>query len=378
MNRTARTAVSITAVVETPLQLTNAAAYIASQGIFIGDVAFVLMLSGNTTWDTQTLRTAAALRIRKAVVVGHRGTNPQSHATPWMPNPGSWRFAEFGWWTGNRTGARIWGLLLAAHLLAKEAQSMHSYQELIMGNPLNVIPLYPLILGRRRRIVVVDDGLSMLEFAKLRADRRRQVPRWARVVGLGGPPGLAEPRITVYTLFSDLSFPDGVEVLENTSFSSWKNQIKVREGVAWLLGGPFVEEGGVDLESYRAVVSKVHQALARNGLATVYLPHRREHGEFTRKILLGLGLELAPDVIPVEERVIKEKAVASVVVAFGSTALETLGQMTGPTCRLWDVLLVPPRSKLGRDSPQEIFSRHSAGGRIGVALLEELDNHIFL
>ena len=368
---------SLIAITETPLQLRNAVSYAHTKHVSAGAINFVLVLSGNFTWDSQTLDTAHALGVSRAIVVG---APPQNHiVTEGLRRleAMSERYVRLRLFLGSRALSRTWALLVAARVIAQRCGRWDATRELILGNPMSAIPLYPLILGPRRRIVIVDDGLSMLNFMQLRACRRRQGTKWRHLLALTNPPGLSERRITVFTIFDDLTVSDGVTLQPNTGFTGWRNRIQVREGVAWILGNPLVEEGGLDLKIYRGVISMLHRAMMRVGLDTYYLPHRRECREVTTEVLRGLGPKLVTASLPVEERVMKERAVASVVVAFGSTALETLSQMTPLTCRLWSLLLVPPNSKRGSDSPEEIFSRHKADKRIRVIVPEELDHVIF-
>ena len=365
---------SLIAIIGSPLQLRNAVSYGHTKHLSAGDLNFVLLLSGNPTWDCQTLDTAHDLGVTRVTVVGAPSRNQRVIEGLRRLEAISERYLRLRRFLGSRSLSRTWALLVVARAIARQSGRWYAPRELILGNPTSAIPLYPLILGPRRRIVIIDDGLSMLNFVHLRASSERQAPKWQRLIALTNAPGLSERRITVFTIFADLTVSDGVKLQFNKSFTRWRSQIQVSEGVAWILGNPLVEEGGLDLKTYRCVISMLHRAMLRVGLETFYLPHRREHHKVTREVLSGLGPKLITEIVPVEERVMRERAVASVVVAFGSTALEILGQMTPSTCNLWNLLLVPPNSKRGRDSPEEIFSRHQANQRIRAIAPEELHN----
>lgn len=362
--------------VSSPLQLRNAAAFLRSRSVVVQEVPFIVCMSGQFEWDQQTLNTAKKLGVEKIVLVpGSRSKAHRTHLS--QSTTGFSKRVKISAMFGSVTFGKFVALLVAKSIVSVRRKAKSCRSILVTGMPLNLLPFYPLVLGTKRRVVIVDDGLSTLEFFRRRtqeAQIRWAARPWRLFVCR---PGLCEKKLLCFTLFADVFPPPGVAILPNRAFSLVPSDIRIKTNESWILGNPFVEEGGLDSLIYRELIQSVYQALSRHTPTIRYLPHRRENPAATRKLLQGTSVTLADWQDPVEERVLEIMMVAQTVVGFSSTALEILEAMTPPGCNLWNVLFVPPRAKTGRDSPEAIFERHSRRKRIKTVTAEELQSSQF-
>lgn len=359
------------AFADSPLQLRNCVHFLKQEDPALKSSIFILRLTGHERWDQQSIVSAEKLGIKHLIAIRKRKADGRS----WTALES--KFCERKTWKiigaplGRASAGRLKATLLAWNFARMANASNHwKFSQLVTGSPGQPTPLLSLFLQSPKRVVVVDDGMATLAFAekRRRGNNRKLQPRW---FCLFTAPALWNEPLTIHTMFHDLTFGKDDRVEAAPAYIGQRTNLAVRKNSVWVLGNPFVEESGMCLEYYKAVLSRIRASVTAENCFLWYFPHRRENPTSTVKVLEGLGIIRKQIDIPFEDWVLDNGVLAEKVIAFGSTALEILSQFAPPHCALINVLLEAPLSKRGADSPTEIAARFSTNPRIQTV---ELDN----
>lgn len=362
-------------IVSSPLQLENAKSWLSSNQATTNSRYFVITLSGMPHYDREIFYAARDL-VRSEVIFlappgsfgnDHRGVltrkvNGLEGAAVIRPPAGRWSVAR---------------LLACLQILSRHYGHVHRWRNLghvVLGQPFEIVPFLSL-LSRGCEVTVVDDGLAVLTTAIVRSARQASKPRSLR--DMFRSPAYWTRSLTHYTIFNDVVFGTRDAVIKNNTFFEKQLPIEVSAEECWILGSPEVEEAGLSLSYYVEVLSKISLAAKSNGLKVEYIPHRREPEDKVGKLTVQLGFISRPKVYPVEQRVTETLQCPTLLVGFGSTALETLAQFVPSRCQIWSVLIPAPDRKVianGANSPDIIWRRHLKSRRIRAVTPEQINS----
>ena len=352
---------------ESPLQLENSVRYLRQAGHAVNSSVHVLRLSGIERADAQTLRIAIDQGLNHIVLLEPRRKPQPKGGVGEVSKLLSLRgeilsSANVSRLTGPVALIRFMALVKSLLRISPSGIQLRRLGVLVTGNPGSLIPAASQFLGHRP-LVVVDDGFAILEVAEKRQSLRRVSRR------VGWPSVFRSPQywkrsLTFYTVFSDLEFGPGDVVERNKTFDDLPGQVGIQEDCCWVLGHPYLGNGESTSGLYRAVLARLVQLATSRGLHPQYLPHRLENLPSLKLYCSSINLEVAEAIYSVESRILYERKIASLVVGFGSTALEYLSTLAPGDCELWNIYLGSDQAKSGADSPERIAQRLGKNPRV--------------
>lgn len=354
----------VLALVSSPFQLRNALAYLEESANRNAPCFFFLRLSGEVSWDRQTLQLARELELENLWLLS--GQNPLAKNEFGATDPDQKDLA-----TSRRISAPfnrpILGRLKAVLTMLWQVRLSYGQfrrvSTVVTGNPQEQIPFLRLFLTRQPETVVVDDGFATLEIARKRHEYLSRINH-GQFFKLARPILFRKEPIIFFTVFEDLActWPD--RSVLNKRLLKAKVHLTIRERVCWILGQPAVTEGGLTETDYFSLLRSIHQPAKKAGLEPVYIPHRREGDAYVSKLREITGLRALTSQQSVEDTIVAQGWVPQTIVGFTTTALEIISTVAPDSCKLISVYLAPPVRKSGVDSPESIWQRYQNNPRI--------------
>ncbi len=137
-----------------------------------------------------------------------------------------------------------------------------------------------------------------------------------------------------------------------------------RDGRALFLGQPLVEDGYLDLEAFRTILTGVRESFAGQPLA--YVPHPRENRDILRETLAACDLPMQEISKPFEFHLLESATLPSAVASFFSSALDNCRLIWGDRMRLLAYRLPSEHLRVGHEFVEEVYRYFDHKGSIEI------------
>ncbi|MEZ4386112.1 MAG: hypothetical protein R3D98_00760 [Candidatus Krumholzibacteriia bacterium] len=352
------------AVVKTPLQLLNAIEARHEFG-FANPVLYVLTSYYNSREELLALvdeRDWAAVR---CMDYGHIGK------TAGLP------VLDAGWVIRSERAMRLRQWLLRDRFDAVFAP-WRGVSNLVLGNYLQSQFKHLAWLCRPGRCIVVDDGTDTLRVAAARRNLHRHGPtdvetparwhqprRWWSQNRVDWNRSEA-PAITVFSTY-DVDLPPTDRLVTNAyRHVRARARAAARGERCYFLGQPLVEDGYLDVPTFRELLGQVQRSFAPREV--VYLPHPREDRARLGPDLAAVGLTALEIGKPLEFHLLEAAELPAVIASFFCSALDSCRLIWDRRMRLVALRIAPSRLLACHDFVAEIYDyfAHKTAGAIEV------------
>jgi len=342
--------IEVVAIVTSPLQVQNAIQYLRQMDIAPMSAAIVHVES--TSEENNALSRDAIMKL---------DWGQQFAIAPFRSVPAPWRAtpSQRRWWSRQRPQRSAPTDEERQAWLTAEIANRQSYVDQVrsIAESLAVEPVTRLLLGDYRPIsfrqflryfdlqevecVILDDG-SVSRYVmtfRLNGEHADEIlGHLPRHLGSEDPFEIIEPPSVTFFSIYDLPVAAFDRIEPNAKYSPLADRRLTDE--IWVAGANHVEAGIAVRREYLKLCRRVAKWFP--GRRVVYFPHRNESEAKLAAIVRATGFEVRRSGGGIEDYVIGQNVEPQLLLAFGSTVVDTLSRLFAPN---WRVIVVVPGKK---------------------------------